>query len=131
MIPEILDSLIQKSQGCWEWLGHKTSNGYGVAYFNKRRRSAHRVVYECLKGEIPIGKELDHLCRNKLCVNPDHLEVVTKSENMKRAAKFYLKVLSSYCCRGHLLEGKHKDGRRYCKVCNLMHKREERLRKRN
>lgn len=58
---------------CWEWTG-KAASGYG----------AHRRVYEWLRGPVPEGLELDHLCRNKLCVRPDHLEPVTRAENMRR-----------------------------------------------
>jgi hypothetical protein len=69
------------ADGCWLWQrGVNPVSGYGML----GRRWAHRVVYEREVGPIPEGKELDHLCRVKACVNPDHLEAVTKSENAKR-----------------------------------------------
>jgi hypothetical protein len=66
--------------GCWLWRGRIAPNGYGTI----GKEYAHRVAYERARGPIPAGMELDHLCRVKACVNPDHLEVVTKSENAKR-----------------------------------------------
>lgn len=69
---------------CWEWTGQKDS-GYG----RYSGRPAHRVTYEVLVGPIPDGLTLDHLCRNKGCVNPDHLEPVTSSENTRRAQRLF------------------------------------------
>lgn len=71
---------------CWEWIGTRYGNGYGQAAIGDggRINQAHRVVYEALVGPIPEGLELDHLCRNPSCVNPDHLEPVTHAENMRR-----------------------------------------------
>jgi hypothetical protein len=68
--------------GCWRWLGRFDANGYG----RQGRRWAHRIVYELLVGPIPAGAVLDHLCRTKWCVNPDHLEPVTHAENCRRGA---------------------------------------------
>lgn len=66
--------------GCWEWTGPKTAGGYGLF----AQTSAHRAVYERLRGPIPEGLDLDHLCRNRGCVNPAHMEPVTRSENLRR-----------------------------------------------
>lgn len=74
---------------CWEWVGFLDRHGYGE--FRQRRMSerfcwrAHRVAYEQLVGQIPNGLDLDHLCRVRCCVNPDHLEPVTRSENLRRS----------------------------------------------
>lgn len=65
---------------CWEWMGARNGTGYG----NIESRGAHRVIYEALVGPIPKGLDLDHLCRNPPCVNPDHLEPVTRSTNLLR-----------------------------------------------
>jgi hypothetical protein len=70
---------------CWLWTGGMNNCGYGQVTFRGRTHSAHRVVWELLIGPIAKGLQLDHLCHVRSCVNPDHLEPVTKSENMRRA----------------------------------------------
>lgn len=70
--------------GCWDWTGTKTDDGYGRVHTDAGMRVAHRVIYELLVGEIPEGHDLDHLCRNRACCNPQHLEPVTRRENLLR-----------------------------------------------
>jgi len=74
--------------GCWEWTAYILPNGYGwfglVTGANQRNALAHRVAYEFVVGPVPTGLQLDHLCRNRRCVNPDHLEPVTRRENILR-----------------------------------------------
>lgn len=77
--------------GCWEWQG-SLCNGYGSWSRNKVRMKAHRAVYEMYRGQIPEGMDLDHLCRNTKCVNPDHLEPVTEAENTRRGLSAKLSV---------------------------------------
>jgi hypothetical protein len=72
--------------GCWIWQRGK-AEGYGVVWRDGRVQRAHRVVYEQHRGPIPDGLHLDHLCRVKACVNPDHLEPVTNAENCRRGVK--------------------------------------------
>lgn len=72
-------------KGCWIWQGSETGTGYGGIKWNGKSTVAHRVVYTLVKGEIPNGLFLDHLCNVKKCVNPDHLEPVTHRENIQRA----------------------------------------------
>lgn len=69
--------------GCWNWKGAKYGNGYGKVMINGRMKSAHAVVYERLRGPIPKGHEGHHRCRNKGCINPDHVEVLTKAKHRK------------------------------------------------
>jgi hypothetical protein len=80
---------VTAGDGCWRWGGATTPKGYGV--FTTRQREsrrraylAHRTAWELLRGPIEDGRQLDHLCRNRWCVNPDHLEPVTCRENIRR-----------------------------------------------
>lgn len=109
--------------GCWIWLGSLGSGGYGLVGFKKRNTSqvAHRFVYESIKGPIPEGLELDHKCRVRSCVNPDHMEPVTRLENIRRGLKG---VLRTHCIHGHpygvpgnLVPSKLKAGIRQCGAC--------------
>ncbi|MFA7253987.1 MAG: HNH endonuclease signature motif containing protein [Patescibacteria group bacterium] len=70
---------------CWEWLGSKTPSGYGILGRFGKTILAHRLSYMIFKDEIQEGLEIDHLCCNKSCVNPWHLEAVSHSENLKRS----------------------------------------------
>jgi len=76
---------------CWDWIGSTYHDGYGIVCIgsiwdgNRTTRRAHRVIYELLKGPIPEGLVLDHLCRNRKCVRPYHLEPVTQEENLRRS----------------------------------------------
>lgn len=88
--------------GCWTWRGSVNSDGYPSG---RSGGIPHRLAYEWLVGEIPSGLELDHLCRNRACVNPHHLEPVTKSENMRRASQPNRAwEVRRYCRRGHVLD---------------------------
>jgi hypothetical protein len=77
---------VNEDTGCWEWLGFRKNTGYGQFRHKGRTQPAHRFFYRLYVGEIPDGLHLDHLCRNRLCVNPEHLEPVTREENVRRGA---------------------------------------------
>ncbi len=113
----LLERFTRPDDGCWEWLGGRNSWGYGVSYENHRAQPAHRVVYERLVGPIPEGLELDHLCRNRACCNPGHLEPVTRQENLRRCAAG---VLKTRCRNNHELAGNtviDANGWRRCTAC--------------
>lgn len=76
---------VDSDTGCWVWQGHVGGCGYGRTVRDGRAVYVHRFMWELVHGRVPEGLELDHLCRNRLCMNPDHLEVVTHRENMRRS----------------------------------------------
>lgn len=87
----IWQKVVKRPGGCWDWCASLNEVGYGKVWAGKHSAAgnsvasyAHRVVYELLVGPIPEGLDLDHLCRNRRCVNPEHLEPVTRRENLNR-----------------------------------------------
>lgn len=104
--------------GCLVWQGSKTSVGYGDLRYDGKHKLAHRLAYENARGPIPEGLYIDHLCRRRDCINPDHMEPVTHAENLKRARK-------DKCFRGHPRSGDNLyisplRGLRQCRECNRM-----------
>ena len=118
--------------GCWKWTGAVSSSGYPVVSLSSggRTRSylAHRVGYTIAKGPIPDGLTLDHLCRNTLCVNPDHLEPCTEHENILRGNGMSARhARKTHCKRGHGFTPENtynrSDGGRECRSCAKEHRR--------
>lgn len=119
--PPIAD-LIDAKGDCWEWLGRIERNGYGRTYYQNRRWGVHRLVWTLLVGEIPDGMQVDHLCCNRSCVNPDHLRVVTQRENNDSSGSITTRNRrKTHCPSGHPLDKtwKRPNGRfmRYCSTC--------------
>ncbi len=81
--------LPEPNTGCWIWTGGTTIKGYGTFGDGTKTVMAHRFSYRTYKGEIPDGMQIDHLCRVRCCVNPDHLEAVSASENVRRSWPYY------------------------------------------
>lgn len=111
----------KQSNGCWLWTGYLT-NGYGRFKIHGERIMAHRWIYEKEKGAIPEGYEIDHICRQRNCVNPEHLEIVTPRENMARSLNQGARALrEDKCIHGHdyTVENTYYSPRGYrrCRAC--------------
>jgi hypothetical protein len=112
-----------EDSSCWTWTGSIARNGYSKARINNRHVSGHRAFYEHYVGPIGPMLTLDHVCRNKRCVNPAHLEAVTSRENTMRAENSLARINAdkTWCDSGHPLEGENlyvtPDGRRQCRTC--------------
>lgn len=116
------DSFIETANGCWEWTRAKNHDGYGSVRLHDRRGNtlAHRAMWTRVVGPIPKGMHLDHLCRNRACVRPSHLEVVTPAENNRRAAAY-----RTECRFGHPLDGR-RPTTRYCLTCHRQREQKRR-----
>jgi hypothetical protein len=149
-----IDSILAKfvmpvtESGCWIWTGCDDGNGYGAVSFRCKRWLAHRLIYMAFIGNIPEDLELDHLCRVRCCVNPRHLEPVTRAVNVARGDGCQKTVCykghskppkrhclwcererygwkgglpsrdRTHCPKGHEYSGVDKLGRRICKTCH-------------
>lgn len=141
--PEIrfFRKIIRANNGCWIWTGTMRTDEegwtYGQFYFKtsdgkNKTISAHRWSYEHFNGKIPSGKEVHHNCTNTLCVNPEHLEAITKKEHTARSNSIASRNgRKTQCLRGHLLSGVRVDvnGARVCRVCDAMRSRKYRRKK--
>jgi len=108
-----------KSGDCWLWTGHRDADGYG----RYGRLLAHRVAYALLVGPVPDGLQLDHLCRNRRCLKPEHLEAVTRRENFARSTHPSAAALrSGHCLNGHEFDAANTyirpNGTRRCRACH-------------
>src|SRR4029077_13885011 len=114
---------------CWQWMGAHTGDGYGQIQVDGKMRVAHRVAWQMLRGDIPDGLQADHLCRNRNCVNPSHVDLVTVRENVRRQdhskAIAFLKARAAAAthCRAGLHEWSEETiyrgsrGERRCRPC--------------
>lgn len=103
---------------CWIWQRSFDVHGYGQLTIGNRLQKAHRVSYEMFEGPIPDGLHIDHLCRVRACINPDHLEPVTKAENERRALEF--RRSQATCKNGHPWDENayiNPKGHRNCRAC--------------
>jgi hypothetical protein len=115
----------EPNTGCWIWTGELNQQKYGrigIRWQGKHRNVlAHRASYELEKGTIPPGLELDHVCRQPLCINPDHLKPCHRRENfLNSRAPARMNLMKTHCPKGHAYENNlyiFPDGRRECKTC--------------
>lgn len=112
--------LVEKTEQCWLWRGTVDGDGYGRRWdpWARKDRKAHRVAYEEIVGPIPTGLVIDHLCRVRNCVNPAHMEPVTREENIARGLASPNKT---HCINGHEFNEQNtyrRGRRRHCRVCN-------------
>jgi len=128
----------EPNSGCWLWVGALDPCGYGRITSGPRKNvkeeKAHRVSYRERHGAIPDGKELDHKCRVRCCVNPDHLEAVTHLENMRRGIVGTWQKARTHCPRGHEYSAENtytEHGRRHCRECGRIRGRVARTAKMN
>jgi len=110
--------------GCWLWLGSHTPTGYGCFSVNNKSTGAHRVAYQLMVGTIPPGLTVDHLCRVRNCVNPEHLELATQKDNTLRGnGPTARHARKTHCIHGHPFDEANTlirpDGNRRCRVCRI------------
>lgn len=122
--------LRETADGCWEWAEYVDEKGYGRFWDGSRTIRAHQYSYSALVGDVPAGLELDHLCRNRRCANPYHLDPVTHAVNMARSDNILLaNAAKSHCLRGHEFTPENtyakNDGGRQCRACDRERTRKE------
>ncbi len=122
------NSIPEPNSGCWLWMGSVSQKGYGYMCGGKKHHhiSVHIAAYELSKGKVPNGMEIDHKCRVRCCVNPDHLQALTHADNVRRGIGLAAKVsgiqkAKTHCPEGHPYDDKNTyvnpSGSRSCRTC--------------
>jgi len=117
-LERFMDKVEMQPNGCWLWRGAiGRSGGYGMFWLNGRMGTAYRAARELFRGPVPPGLDLDHLCRVRACVHPDHIEPVTHRENLMRGEGACARhARQTTCIRGHELQ-QRGNGQRMCRTC--------------
>lgn len=120
-------SKVDRTGACWIWTGASHEGGYGRFWDGSRLVPAHRWSYQAVRGPIPDGLHIDHLCRTPACVNPAHLEPVTPAVNAMRAPVTRAKAEQTACLRGHAYTPDNTitkpNGTRKCRACDNARRR--------
>jgi hypothetical protein len=122
-LEEINERIERDENGCWIWTGTVDSHDYGQVHYEGRGWKIHRLTYTLIRGEIPAGLQLDHLCRVRRCCNPHHLEPVTGKENIRRSPIHH--GSKTHCKQGHPFTAENTGinkihgvpKRRFCRTC--------------
>lgn len=125
-------SKVDKTQDCWNWTASLSDRGYGLFRFDGKTSRAHRVSYILAFGSIGGDLVIDHLCKNRRCVNPDHLELVSQAENIMRGLsgkENNSQLKKTQCPRGHEYTRITKNGHRLCGKCRSMQTMKSRYKK--
>jgi hypothetical protein len=115
-------SKIRIEGGCWAWTGALDRKGYARFRDSRGKKVfVHRFSYEKYVGQISEGMTIDHLCRNRACCNPGHLEMVTNTENIRRGTQGQYQTAKTHCPKGHEYSPENTyispKGGRFCRIC--------------
>lgn len=124
-LPQKVRDCTEITSSCWTWNGYRLRDGYGQRRLGGKMRLVHRYVYELLVGPIAPGLTLDHLCRNRACINPAHLDPCTLRENLERGNAFIGRTLT-HCKNGHPFDERNTLKRRQgrgCRACGVISSR--------
>lgn len=127
------EKITVSANGCWVWQASLDQKGYALFSYQGKIRRASRVICALTFGDIPDDMVVDHICRNRACVNPDHLRLLTGRDNTLCGIGITaINARKTHCSRGHLLAGSnlhlYKDGRRECKQCQTLWRNNEKHR---
>lgn len=133
-LPANFTGKVADPTGCIQWVGAIQSRGYGSVSINGVITSAHKAAWEHVNGPVPDGLTIDHLCRNRACVNVEHMELVPGAENTRRQPRVALLGPGGYCSKGHPIATDadiyvNPRGSRECRECRRGHGRRSRAKR--